>query len=268
MSNHNYPNWQENSLIKYLSLLAILLLHLQASAAISNTGTSQPQLVTYSDDEHELTASCYIANSNEILVFFPSVYASLEDQEAYASEIAAGGLATCISHMLTDLFLPMKNSSYAEVPRAAMLGLLNLVRQQTGKQIYLVAHGSGNRLAYRLATLAFDNSRATLQGLIMLSPNLLDHTPEPGEQPVYMPEVHRKTLPLYIFQPEYSPHHYHLEALLKNIRESGTSVYFQRIANARDGYALRENRSAREQRLREQGATLFLEAIRELKYEP
>ena len=196
----------------------------------------------------------------------------MEDQEAYAKEIAEGNLAACISHMLTDLFLPMKNGSYNEVPEIAMLGLFNLVQQRTGKPIYLVAHGSGNRLAYRLAALVSREQKhehygSPVKGLIMLSPNLLDHTPEPGEQPVYMPQVHQQTLPLYIFQPVYSPHHYHLETLLQHIRTSGTRVSFERIKNVRDGYALREDRSDREQQLRDQGAAIFQRVIEQIKHE-
>lgn len=248
----------------YMALL-VCSINLEASA---NSPTT-PLDIVYEDDEVELTATCYLAESDSVIVFIPSVYAPFEDQEKYAREIAAKGLSACFSHVFTDLFLPMKSSYYESIPLGALLALVAKIKQKTQKPVYMVAHGSGNRIIYGMAKLSKLQNKDThsLAGAILLSPNLLADTPEPGQDQQYMPLVHEKTIPLFIFQPSYSPHHWHLDTLLKHIRASGTKVRFQRLPDVRDGYALREDRTEKEQVLREQAAQLFIDAIEQLKNE-
>lgn len=246
----------------------VLLAYSLNVGATANSATKALN-ITYEDDEVELTATCYLAKSDAIIVFIPSVYAPFEDQEKYAEEIAANGLSACFSHVFSDLFLPMKSSYYESIPLGAMLALVATIKRKTQKPVYMVAHGSGNRIIYRMANLStlLNKETHSLSGAIMLSPNLLAETPEPGQHHQYMSLVHEKTIPLYIFQPSYSPHHWHLDSLLGHIRASGTKVRFQRLPDVRDGYALREDRTEKEQVLREQAAKLFIGAIEQLKNE-
>ena len=230
--------------------------------AVTTTTISYEQ----SDGDHELTASCYLTDSEAAIVFLPSVYAPLEDQEALTAEIGNDGLSACFSQVFTDLFLPMERRYYEDIPLASMLGLLATIHQQTSKLVYFVAHGAGTRMAYKLAEYARNNqSEAALSGLILLSPNLLGETPEPGQAQQYMTQLDEKVVPVFIFQPSYSPHHWHLEQLLNKINASGTLIRHQRLADVRDGYALREDRTPKEQELRERAAELFDNAIRQLR---
>lgn len=247
----------------------MVLLVCSVNVEATANSPAKPLGIVYEDDEVELTATCYLAESDAIIVFIPSVYAPFEDQEKFAAEIAANGLSACFSHVFTDLFLPMKSSYYESIPLGAMLALVATIKRKTQKPVYMVAHGSGNRIIYGMAKLSMLLNKDThsVAGAILLSPNLLADTPEPGKDQQYMSLVHEKTIPLFIFQPSYSPHHWHLETLLAQIRASGTKVRFRQLPDVRDGYALREDRTEKEQALREQAAQLFIGAIEQLKNE-
>jgi hypothetical protein len=270
MHTNNTCNGKQDTLIKFalyrlLPLLCLLayLPHVQAS----QSATAELHMISYEADEIELTASCYLTDSEQVVVFLPNVYAPFEEQEKLAGEIAKDGLSACFSHVFTDLFLPMENKYYRDIPLDSMLALLDNIRQQTGRQLYLIAHGSGNRVAYQLAHRSLhsaDSNRHTLSGMILLSPNLLNGTPAPGKDQQYMPIIHEKTVPIFIYQPVYSPHHWHLDTLVELIKKSGTRIRYKQLPNARDGYALREDRTPNEETLRAQAAAMFKDAIEQL----
>jgi hypothetical protein len=267
---NNICNGKNNILIKRiissLSVLLLTLLYTSCLLAEENIDSSVT-MVSYENGDIELTASCFFTRSESLIVFLPSVYAPPEEQQALTREIANNGLSACFSHVFTDLFLPMERKFYDEIPLDHMLSLLGKIQAQSQKAIFFVGHGSGNRLVYKLANLSLqtsNNSPPLLSGLILLSPNLLSDTPAPGKNQQYMPLVDKKTLPVFIFQPSYSPHHWHLDTLIDRITQSGTFVRFQRLADVRDGYALRGNRNKKEQALREQATALFEHAIKQL----
>ena len=131
----------------------------------------------------------------------------------------------------------------------------------------MVGHGSGSIVAYTLAHRDLQKNTAkqtTIHGLLLLSPNLLETAPEPGKEQQYVPLASQTSVPVFIFQPSYSPHHWHLDKLISEIKTSGTKLHYQRLDNVRDGYALRDNRSEKEQELREQMASMFQAAIKKL----
>jgi len=264
---NNIFNGKNNTLIKFTSsCLLLLLIACHVDSLLAKPGDSVTETtVNYISEDIELTASCYLTGSESLIVFLPSVYAPLEDQETLTQEIGNNGLSACISNVFTDLFLPFEGKYYNNIPIEHMLALLDNVQRQTHKSIFFVAHGKGNRIAYKLAHLAIQAEQSSpVSGLILLSPNLLEETPAPGTDQQYMPLVDKNILPVFIFQPTYSPHHWHLDTLIDRIMQSGTYVRFQRLENARDGYALRENRTSKEQALREQASILFERAIQQL----
>jgi hypothetical protein len=267
---NNICNGKNNILIKCiissLSVAVLASFYMSCLPAKENNDNSVT-MVSYENEDIELTASCIFTSSESLIVFLPSVYAPPEEQHALTREIAINGLSACFSHVFTDLFLPMERKFYNDIPIDHMLSLLGNIKAQSRKSIYFVGHGSGNRLVYKLASLDLqtsNNSSPLLSGLILFSPNLLSEAPAPGKDQQYMPLVDKKSLPVFIFQPSYSPHHWHLDTLISKITQSGTFVRFQQLADVRDGYALRDDRSKKEQALREQAAELFEHAIKQL----
>ncbi|MCW8963308.1 MAG: hypothetical protein OQL16_05875 [Gammaproteobacteria bacterium] len=270
MCTNNTCNGKKNILINFTLRSLLLLLYSLLNVSVlqaDETSSINETTISYETADTELTVSCFLTNSEAVIVFLPSVYAPFEEQESLAKEIAGKSLSTCFSHVFTDLFLPVESSYYRDIPLDHMLSLLTNIQRTTDKAVFLVAHGSGNKVAYRLASLVIQKGgqkNSALSGIILLSPNLLGDTPQPGKDQQYMSLVDQKTLPVFIFQPAYSPHHWHLDTLIGKIKKSGTHVRYQRLPDVRDGYALREDRTPKEQQLREQAAVLFNQAIQQL----
>ena len=242
------PDYAILTINRLIPCLLCVLPLVYSSGSFAATGNSpEPLTVSHEDGDIELTATCYLDQGDSVVVFLPSVYSPFEDQEKYAREIAARHLSACISHVFTDLFLPVKGGSYGQIPVMPMLELLSNIGNETGKSVYLVGHGSGNRVAYRIAHQSLRNNRPDIQQ--------------------YLDLIYEKTIPLYIFQPSYSPHHWHLDKLVGSIQQSGTEVVFKRIADVRDGYAFREDRSEQEQALRDRAAELLTDAIKQLQHD-
>lgn len=255
-----------NIVFRYLLLLVCSAVCLPALQASEDT-FAESKLIRYEKGDLELTASCFLSDSKQIVIFLPNIFAPFNMQVTLAREIAEQGLSACFSHVFTDLFLPTERNSYNEVPVDGMLALLQSIQRQTGKSIYLVGHGSGSAVAYKLAHRTGQKdaaAQAGISGLILLSPNLLDGVPAPGQEQQYIKLIDRTIVPVFIFQPSYSPHHWHLQKLLAQISKSGTKLRYQSLPDVRDGFALRDDRSEKEQTLRTQMAAIFQTAIKQL----
>ena len=199
MYTNNIYSGKKNTLIdlalKYLLPLCFLLLTPMLAAAEKNPVTETT--ITFSDNDTELTASCFITGSKDIVVFLPTAYAPLEDQLELSREITQNGLSSCFSHVFSDLFMPLHGKYYQDIPLRPLLSLLREIQRATQKAVYFSAHGAGNKVAYALAhqTLA-DGTPASeiISGLILLSPNLLADTPKPGQAQQYLTLIHEKNL--------------------------------------------------------------------------
>ncbi|TNF99127.1 MAG: hypothetical protein EP297_06315 [Gammaproteobacteria bacterium] len=216
------------------------------------------------DDLIELTSSCYEADSPAVTLMLPSAYPPLDQQNALAKEIAHQGMATCFSHVFSDLFLPKANKSFQKIPATSMLKLIDMISKQTNKPVFLVTQGRGAQTGFRIARVAMETSNQSLRGLILFSPNLLDGSPDAGMDFKYIDEAYKKSIPSFIFQSERSPHHWHLDRLLGVMKNANTRVYAKRLPGVRDGYSLRNNLTEEERALRKSNAKLLMHAIKTL----
>jgi hypothetical protein len=63
-----------------------------------NRATPDSLIISDENDETELTASSYLAQSDCTVILLPRAQAPFEDQEKYAAEIAHNRLSACLSH--------------------------------------------------------------------------------------------------------------------------------------------------------------------------
>jgi hypothetical protein len=218
-------------------------------------------LVSIEDDQAEFSASCYPADSPAVALFLPSAYPPLEKQIALTREIAHQGMASCFSHVFSDLFLPKTNNSFQEIPAQGMLKLIHRIHEKTQKPLFLVTQGRAAKTGFRIAQLAIKSGNPSLKGHIMFSPNLLDRSPDAGMDFRYIDDVHNKSIACFIYQPERSPHHWYLDRLLSALKKAGTTVHAKRLPRVRDGYSLRDSMTEDEIALRKTNARLLLHAV-------
>lgn len=252
---------KRNILIIFLSGLYICpaVVHAEALPALEN------RLISYVRDNTELTASCFLTRSDSVVVQLPTVHTSLQDQLIYAEELALQGQSVCLSNFFSDLFLPLENSSYHELPIEDYARFLQQIAGDTGRSIYFATHARGARFAARLTRHLRDNNMKTPNGLIFFSPNLLDEAPEAGKAHRYAAELDNPYLPMYVFQPEYSPHYWHLQTLREHLRSHAYRFHIEKLPRVRDGYPLREDRTPVETALRKRTGALLRSAIEKLR---
>jgi len=70
---------------------------------------------------------------------------------------------------------------------------------------------------------------------------------------------------VYIFQPEYSPHYWHLQALSEHLQSHAYRFHIEKLPHVRDGYPLRDDRTPVETALRERTGALLRSAMEKLQ---
>lgn len=219
--------------------------------------------VEYSGEEYELTASCFLTGDNSLVLQLPTIHATEEDQTIYAEELAKQGQSACLMHIFSDLFMSPENSSLDKLPLEGIWNLILETYRITDKTIFMATYGRGARVAMRTLQRAPD-TRTVSGGIIMFSPNLLDGVPDAGVEHQFINEITINTVPIYIFQPVYSPHYWHMETLKTQFDNAGTVTYFHKLDNVRDGYPFREDQTNKEFVLRQRTGKLLQNAIKTL----
>ncbi len=260
-SIRNIWHGKSNSSIKpagfFKSFIILVLLAPLSAHSVEET------TIEFNNGEYELTASCFLADDQDVIMQLPTIYAAEEDQLIFARDLAQQGQSTCLMHIFSDLFLPPENSNYSKLPLDGIWNLIAETHKKTSRSVLLTSHGRGAKVAIRTLQQAPSNQNIS-SGLIMFSPNLLDGAPDAGMEHQYIEETRTKTIPVYIFQPIYSPHYWHMKNLKAQFDLAGTAVHFHKLDDVRDGYPLREDQTDKELTLRKQTGKLLHNAIKTL----
>lgn len=134
------------------------------------------------------------------------------------------------------------------IPVTDVVDLLIQASQQ-GKKVHIMAFGRGAPLALN-AWRAWQQQAPNNQqraGLVLISPNLLSRTPDPGETAEYLAVVRATDAPVWIFQPQRSPYHITLADLARTLEEGGASVWFKTLVDMRDRFFYRADANGAEQ---------------------
>jgi len=203
----------------------------------------------------------------DLLLWLPSESGQLEQEESQAEKLAAMGYQVWLADVLTAWFLPALPSSLEKLPADELVELVEQARQQTSQKVYLVSSGRGALLSLRVAKAWQQRygEKATLGGVIMLSPKLFTHTPDPGEAAQFMPVVQQSNLPLFIIQPTNSPWRWKLDRTIPALETGGSDVFTWMLADARDRFYYRPDATTEEDKMTERLASIIAEATKLLK---
>jgi thiol-disulfide isomerase/thioredoxin len=203
----------------------------------------------------------------DLLLWLPSESGQLEQEESQAEKLAAMGYQVWLADVLTAWFLPALPSSLEKLPADELVELVEQARQQSNQKVYLVSSGRGALLSLRVAKAWQQRygEKATLGGVIMLSPKLFTHTPDPGEDAQFMPVVQQSNLPLFIIQPANSPWRWKLDRTIPALETGGSDVFTWMLADTRDRFYYRPDATTEEDKMTERLASLIAEATKLLK---
>ena len=182
------------------------------------------------------------------LLWIPTEYGMrAEAHRPLAEAIAAGGPEVWVADLHGAWFLLPGRSSYLEVDPEAIAELIERARPEGGR-LYLLSAGRGAALTLMAARQwRLDHPDAPpLGGAVLIHPNLLAATPEPGKPAPYLPIARASNLPIQILQPQDSAKRWHLESLVEALTEGGATVYSRLVPQVSDGYQVRADAYDRE----------------------
>ena len=197
------------------------------------------RMVALGDDE--VPVAVYAAEGKRLALWIPAEHGVLEAHHAAALALQQAGIESWIADPFSAWFLPVAASSLDDIPETMVGALIDAARAATGKDVYLVSHDRGAVIALygaRRWQLA-QPGRAGLAGAVLVSPYLLEGTPEVGEEGRYLPIAAATNLPLYVVQPQRSPLYPRLPVLKQRLAMGGSSVFTQPLPALRDRYFFR-----------------------------
>jgi thiol-disulfide isomerase/thioredoxin len=173
------------------------------------------------------------------LLWLPSEYGYATDRyPVLMKAIAATGFEVWQVRLHEAYFLPAGRKSLTQVPVADVAGLIEQAVPDDGRKLFILSSGRGAALTFMALRewLGQSGRHDALGGVLLMHPNFMASTPEPGKQPKYLSVIHDVTLPLYILQPMGSAKRWYLPELAEQLSTAGSHVYAQGLPGVRDGF--------------------------------
>ncbi|AEG31120.1 TlpA disulfide reductase family protein [Thiomicrospira cyclica] len=168
------------------------------------------------------------------LIWLPSEYGRLDQEIQLAQALAERGFDSILPDFFNSLMVEVSRDNLAELPADLWLSLMDAAPRPS----FIVAP---NRAAVPALDALHDlqSSPQNHIGLILINPDLFVSTPQPGDEPRYVPSVAATNLPIYILQAELSPWRWQLAELRTQLEQQGSTVYTQLLRGLRDRFYFR-----------------------------
>ena len=247
----------------HLRLVVLFTLCLLASTALA-----QERLVPLTDTE--VPVRVYPADGGRLLLWLPSEYGPLDVYARQAEALQAMGFESWVADPFAAYFLPVAPSSLAAMPESMVGALVEAAHAATGKTVFVVTHDKGAALALAgLRQWQAGGARSdVLGGVIMISPYLLEGTPEAGEDARYLPIAAATNLPVFVLQPVKSPLYWRLPALRRELATGGSPYFLQTLPAVRDRFFFRPDATAIERESGDVLSHLLARSVRLLATQP
>ncbi|NOY66911.1 MAG: TlpA family protein disulfide reductase [Gammaproteobacteria bacterium] len=218
--------------------------------------------------ELEVNMQSYNADGKTMYLWMPSESGLLDQERDFAATLVKNNIEIWFADMLGAYFLPALASSIDKIDSRDTAKLIEQVRVKSKKNIILVGAGRGAALVLKAArTWQIQyGSKASLAGVILISPKLFIETPEPGIEGKLLPVIRKTNLPIVIIQPESSPWRWKMGEIVPALEKSGSDVYVWFLKNVRDRFYYRPDATQSEDNMAKQLPILLTNAYSLLKY--
>lgn len=220
-------------------------------------------------DDVTVEGRCWLPDSTQPLKFavlwLPSEYGVLPEEERLAEKLSQKGAAVCIPNLFEALFLPAAPSSLQKIPVSAIAMLITQMQQAYPKVPFrLVTADRGASAAVKGWVLQQDKWMDD-SAMVFINPNLYVATPEPGKTAQYVSEAAQLDAAVYIIQAELSPWRWRLVELADYLAQGGSDVWLQLLPKVRDRYYFRPDAMPVEQKEAKKLPNLLWQAFERLK---
>lgn len=224
-----------NRMADRFRLVIALCLACWASLALAQT----TELET--DTDALISASIYAAKGKHLVLWLPSERGMQGEFPVLANALAERGLDVWAIDLHSSFMLPVSRHSLAEVDRDDVLSLLRLADARGFSHVTLMTSGRGADMTLELAQRWRQSQpqQSLLRGHIFFTPNLMTHTPAPGEQATYTAFARNAQLPVLLIQPEFSTKYARSDEIAEVLRTGGSPVALHRLPGVRGGFQRR-----------------------------
>lgn len=173
------------------------------------------------------------------LLWIPSEYGYVADQYKALMEALSGvGFEVWQAHLHQAYFIPAGRKSLSEMPVEDIAELIEQATPDDDRKLFIASSGRGAAFSFMALQQWLDREvgHDALGGLLLLHPNFMASTPEPGKTVEYLSVIHELALPVYILQPTASGKRWYLSELVQQLTAAGSHVYTHALVGVRDGF--------------------------------
>jgi len=180
------------------------------------------------------------SKANTAVLWIPSEHGLPSGLGRMATALAQQGVDTWVADPYTTWFLPVAESSLAKFERKPLAELVAQVHRQTGKKVVVLSSDHGSAVALEVIRQVQESGQAdSLAGAILISPNLYRQTPQPGQPAQFKPIAAATNVPVVLMVPSRSTLKLRMNAVVDELRQGGSPVYFQTLPGVRDRFFFR-----------------------------
>jgi len=187
----------------------------------------------------EVPVERYGSADGKRLLWIPSEYGYETDRyRTFFKQVSAAGFEVWQLRLHEAYFLPTGRKSLSEMPVEDVAELIKQAVPDDGRKLIIMSAGRGAALSFMAlrSWLADEGQADALAGVLLLHPNFMASTPEPGKQVEYLSIIKEVALPVYILQPLGSAKRWYLSELTEQLIATGSHVYTHALDGVRDGF--------------------------------
>lgn len=221
-------------------LLALLLILWPFSVQASELAVEAPS-------GNRLYTQTFSGQGTQRLIMIPSRQGFESGYARLTEQLTALGVDVWQPDWFGSYLRDASESALNAVPAEDAATLLQQASLE-GKTLHVIAFGRG-------APLALNAWRAWQQahpvnpnrgGLLLVSPNLVTRTPDPGENAEFLATAFAMNAPIWLFQPQLSPYYPGMLPLTEALSSGGSSVWLEPLPGMRDRFFYRPDANAQE----------------------
>jgi len=249
--------------LRSVACRVITALALFVATAATQAGEAQQRTVV-GPSGTEIPYAVYAAEGTELFIWLPSEAGLLDSEESSAERIAQTGIEVWLVDSFSAHFLPIAESSLAQVPATDVVTLLGEAVVRGKEHVFLVSGGRGVVPLLRGAHAWQSQTGTTtpIAGAILLSAKFFVETPDPGTPARLYPVVEATNIPVFLLQPAQSPWRWKLGQTVPALERSGSDVFVWVLRGVRDRFYFRPDAVTYEQELGLELPRLVLQAAR------
>ena len=196
--------------------------------------------VSFNNDEQDIEVRQYKSNGDDLLIVLPSTHGLTNGLKSLVNSVNKKGVEVWVADPYSSFFLPTVDSSLKKIPKNAYVSIINKAIK-TNKNIFLFSNDKANALLLQSAHKWQLQSKKTLSGVILVSPNIYKVTPSAGNDGEFLKIASSTNIAITLFIPQKSTLALRINDIVKKLKIGGSDVNIEVLDKVRDRFFFRDD---------------------------